>query len=234
MKSLNQRFSDLSVKRFREQHKPDSTYPAATLQSNISQRKFLRETFDYDRAVKVGDIIDPFTLTDARGNALTRDMLTANGPAVLIFFRYGECPADNIAMPYYEETLWPFLEADGVSLVGISPQRPERGLWDMKKRHTIGYPLACDMENQLANRLGITFVPRGNPNKFHPISDITGIASGELPITTTLVIDSQHVVRFAEISVDWLNRAESPEILKAVADVLAQPAQQTGPEGRHL
>lgn len=234
MKHLNERFAELGVKRYRDQHKTESSFPTEILAVNIEQRKILEDTFDWDRAVQVGDIVGPFELVDARGARLSRDEITANGPAVLIFFRYGECPADNVALPYYDEALWPILEADGVRLIAISPQRPEKGLRNMKKRHTIGYTLACDPQNKLARRLGITFVPKGNGNIFHPVSEITGILNGELPITSALVLDASNIVRFTELSPNWLVRAEPPAILKALADMRKPRARQAVPQGRHL
>jgi cytochrome oxidase Cu insertion factor (SCO1/SenC/PrrC family) len=117
--SLKARLTALHEERVR-------TWDPAKLQINIDQRRELVEAFDASRIARVGDEAPPFALLDTQGGTITRDALTATGPAVLIFFRFAGCPACNIALPYYQETLWPELQARGIPLVAVSPQVPER------------------------------------------------------------------------------------------------------------
>jgi hypothetical protein len=49
-----------------------------------------------------------------------------------------------------------------------------------------------------------------------PIGDVTGTGTWELPKPTVLVIGTDRVVRFVDVSPDWLVRTEAGPILEAV------------------
>ena len=169
--------------------------------------------------MKVGDQVEPFGLDGSRGTRLTLAELTASGPVALIFFRFAGCPACNLALPYYDRQLRPALDALGVSLVAISPHLPEKGLDDIRERHQLGFRVASDRNNELARRFGISFergeVPDGQPTTGW-IGELTGTGTAELPQPAVIIFDSNAVVRFVDISPDWLDRTEAPEILAAL------------------
>jgi hypothetical protein len=48
-------------------------------------------------AVAAGDVLEEFTLPDARGTEVSLSELVADGPAVLVFYRGGWCPFCNLA-----------------------------------------------------------------------------------------------------------------------------------------
>src|ERR1700733_4941974 len=60
-------------------------------------------------SVSVGDTIAPFALPDATGQTRTLDELTADGPAVIVFYRGGWCPYCNLTLRTYERDLLPHL-----------------------------------------------------------------------------------------------------------------------------
>ena len=209
VQSLNQRLAALHEERVR-------TWDAARLQVNIDQRRELVEAFDPSAVISMGDEVPDFTLIDVEGGEIRRGDLLANGSAVLIFFRFAGCPACNIALPYYEEALWPALSAKGVRLVAISPQLSER-LVDIKTRHGLGFTIASDPENALARRLGITYeanlASRSGGEGPGWIGEVTGTGSWELPQPTVIVISPEATVEFIDISPDWLARTEAETIL---------------------
>lgn len=98
--SLNRQLADLHAERV-------ATWAPEALQVNIDQRQRLVDEARPDDYVQVGDELAPFTLLTVEGGELNRDLLLADGPAVLIFFRFAGCPACNIALPYYERQLYP-------------------------------------------------------------------------------------------------------------------------------
>lgn len=211
--SLNAQFRQLQRER-------EASWSAAQLAANIAQRQALLDAFDPAATIGVGDRLDAFHLVDSRGGTIALDRLVADGPAVLIFFRYAGCPADNIALPYYDRALLPALEAAGVPLVAISPQIPER-LDAIRARHGLGLIIASDPDNRLARRLGLTFTPLETTVPPPPgwIGEVTGTGSWELPQTGVLIVDRDRIVRFVAISPDWLDRIEAPEILAALGAV---------------
>jgi len=211
--TLRQRLADLHAERVR-------TWDPAVLQVNIDQRLRLVETSNYDAFVKAGDKIAPFVVEEVGGEALSLDRLLRAGPVVLIFFRFAGCPACNIALPYYNEALQPGLKAQGATLVALSPQIPDR-LRAIKSRHNLDVLVATDLDNRLAKRFGIVFEPDDASKaaaiaKGNFIGDTTGTRTWELPMPAAIVIDQEGIVRFAEVSPDWLIRAEAAPILEAV------------------
>jgi peroxiredoxin len=218
--SLHQLFRDLHAHRVK-------TMDPAALQININQRKTLVETAERSKFVKPGDVLAPFSLPEVDGGAVTLDTLLANGPAVLVFFRFEGCPACNIALPYYQRNLLPGLRQFGATLVAISPQFPEK-LGEIKKRHSLEFLVASDTGNALGRKLGILYTfdeasrQSALANK-RPIGEVTGTGTWELPMPTAVVVDRDRVVRFADVHPDWLLRTEAGPILDALA-ALSAPA----------
>jgi len=211
--SLRQQFEQLHAHRV-------ATMRPEDLQVNIDQRRELVETADRSKFVKQGDVIENFSVQEVDGRTLTLDGLLADGPVVLVFFRFAGCPACNIALPYYQRQLQPGLTPLGATLVAISPQVPER-LIEIKQRHNLDFAVASDAGNALARRLGITFTAneasrRLAREKGYDLGEVTGTGTWELPHPTVVVIDRHHVVRYADISPDWLIRTEAGPVLDAV------------------
>jgi peroxiredoxin len=196
------------------------SWDPAKLQVNIDQRRELVEAFDPRAVIRVGDVFPDFTLEDVDGGTLTRDGLTANGPAVLVFFRFAGCPACNIALPHYQRSLWPELEAAGIPLVAVSPQVPER-LVEIKRRHDLGFQVAADRDNRLGKAIGITYeanqASRAGGQGPGWIGEVIGTNSWELPQPTAVVIAPDATVLFADVSPDWLLRTEARDILHSVS-----------------
>lgn len=211
--SLAARFAALQEERAR-------TWSPAQLAANSAQRAALLAAFDPARAVKAGDRLADADLLGSRGGTLRLSRLVARGPAVLLFFRFAGCPADNIALPYYDQALFEPLRDAGVSLIAVSPQVPGR-LDAIRAAHGLRLTVASDPDNTLARRLGLTFAPLDTPAAPPPgwIGEVTGTGTWELPQTAALVIDTDLTVRFAAISPDWLDRVEADAILAAVARV---------------
>lgn len=218
--SLTAQFEALHAERIR-------TWDPEKLARNIEQRRTLVEAFDPEAIVKVGDIVPPFELEDSEGATLSRDQLTAEGPVLLIFFRFAGCPACNLALPHYDRQLRPALQAAGVRLVAVSPHLPEKGLGEIVRRHGLGFTIASDRGNALGRRFGITFsrgeIPPGQPTPGW-IGELTGTGTAELPQPAAILIDSGHLVRFVDVSPDWLVRTEAPAILEAVRQLALRAA----------
>jgi peroxiredoxin len=209
-KSLKARFADLQAERAR-------SWSPVQLAANAAQRSSLLARFDPGAVVQVGDTFPAIKFANVEGGFIAVQGLVQNGPAVFVFFRFAGCPACNIALAYYEETLWPTLREKGVPLVALSPQRPDL-LRAIKDRHPLTFPVATDFNNGLANHLGIAFVPdeRPSPPPVGWIGDVTGTGSWELPQPTVVIVDSSRTIRWLRVSPDWLARPEAEEILAAL------------------
>jgi peroxiredoxin len=206
-----------------------ATWEPAALQVNIDQRQRLVAQADPASWVKVGDRVNPFSLREVDGEDLTLEGLTAEGPAVLVFFRFAGCPACNVALPYYARNLWPRLQALGASLTAVSPQVPER-LVEIKRRHGLDFQVATDANNALGRRFCVLYEfdeasKAAARAKGSFIGDTTGTGTWELPQPAVVVIDRDRVVAFADVSPDWLVRTEAEPILEAVQALALQAAE---------
>ncbi|WP_256889905.1 peroxiredoxin-like family protein [Acidomonas methanolica] len=224
-RSLNARYQDLDADRRR-------TWPPEALATYVNQRATLRDAHGTTPHVEIGDTLETAELSGRNGERITLDELTASGRAVLVFFRFAGCPACNVALPYYRDTLWPALAEAGIPLVAISPQ-PFPALAEIAATHALPFPVLSDPGLAFSRRLGITYL-------FDDASRAAAIAKGgrpqalngtddwELPKPAILIIDRSRTVLFAAISPDWMERTESGTVL----DALGLPAKSADPEAR--
>ncbi len=208
--SLKDRYAALQAERERN-------WAPAQLQANADQRRILTERFDPTVVAQPGTLLPPLSFQEVDGGVIDLDGLTANGPALFMFFRFAGCPACNIALPYYAETLWPALAERGIPLVALSPQQPDR-LRDIKQRHSLPFHVATDADNGFARILGISFQPDHRPSPPPPgwIGEVTGTHSWELPQPAILLVGQGRDVQWLHVSPDWLDRPESTDILKHI------------------
>jgi peroxiredoxin len=204
------------------------TMAPADLQVNIDQRALLERTADRSKFVQAGDVVEPFSLPEVHGGTVELDRLLADGPAVLLFFRYAGCPACNIALRHYQTELYPALADLGAALVAISPQVPGK-LVAIKDRFGFGFPVASDPGNGLARRFGIAFTssPESRAHARAKGGDLgaeLGTGQWELPMPTVVVVGQDRVVAFADVAPDWLVRTETETVIGAVREVVSVAA----------
>jgi peroxiredoxin len=171
-------------------------------------------------AVAVGDKLSPFALPDATGRTRTLDELTADGPAVIAFYRGGWCPYCNLTLRTYEQELLPHLGAYSARLVAISPETPDASL-STQEKNELTYTVLSDGGVELADSLGITFDPSeaGLAAQRGFGLDITATRTDgatRLPMPTVLIVDRDHTVRFVDIHPDYTGRTEASDILAAL------------------
>lgn len=211
--SLTAKFDALHAER-------EKSWEPEKLRRNVEQRRALVAAFDPATTVNAGEQVAPFSLEWANGEVVDSAELTADGPVALIFFRFAGCPACNIALPHYDATLRPALEVLGLRLVAVSPHLPEQGLGAIAARHALGFPVAADRGNRLGRQLGLTFIPDdappAAPDDATWIGALTGTGTWELPKPAVVVIDRDHLVRFADVSPDWLRRTEADTVIRAL------------------
>jgi peroxiredoxin len=171
-------------------------------------------------AVAVGDKLAAFALPDATGRTRTLDELTANGPAVIVFYRGGWCPYCNLTLRTYERDLLPQLGAYSARLVAISPETPDASL-STQERAELTYAVLSDTGAKVADALGITFDPSEEGLAAQrtlgvDIRTTRADAGTRLPMPTVLIVDTDHTVRFVDIHPDYTGRTEVSDILTAL------------------
>lgn len=215
-KSLEQRFAELQAERER-------SWAPEQLAKNAGQRATLVKRFDPSAIAQIGDILPDVRLVDQDGAAVSLSALVAKGPAVLVFFRFGGCPACNIALPYYDETLALPLTLAGIPLLAVSAQTPvDRSIID---RHNLSFPVTADPGYELARALNITFFPDDQPEVApgQPwIGATLGTQSYEIDQPAVLIVNPDLSVRRLWVSPDWLARTEAEDVL---AELGLEPAE---------
>jgi peroxiredoxin len=173
--------------------------------------------------LKVGDVLEPFTLDDATGTPVTLDQLVETGPAVIVFYRGGWCPYCNLALRTYQRELLPELNAFGARLVAISPQSPDQSLATAEKAG-LEFAVLSDPASRLARRIGISFqqqdeVLAAQRKLGLDLAQVNAEGSVNLPRPAVLVVGTDRTVRFVDIQPDYTARTEVADILAALADL---------------
>ncbi len=112
------------------------------------------------------------------------------------------------------------LEKLGATLVALTPQRPEHNR-ATRDKHALNYHLLTDPGNAYAAELGLRFEVTGDLRKVYAGRSIdlpkyNGDDSWTLPVPARLVVDTEAVIRAADIDVDYTRR---PEPAKTLSDL---------------
>jgi peroxiredoxin len=167
-----------------------------------------------------GTAVPDGDLLDAYGKPTTLLALRAGGPAVVVFYRGAWCPYCNLTLRAYQETLLGELNARGVALIAISPQKPDESL-SLTEKHELSYAVVSDPGNQIAGRLGIVFslgegARAGQAKLGVDLTAVNADGTHDLPLPTTMVVDAQGTIRWIDVHPDYTTRSEPAEIIAAV------------------
>ena len=107
----------------------------------------------------------------------------------------------------------------------MSPQVPEK-LVEIKTRHNLSFRIASDTGNHLGKHFGIVFSPTAEAKanaeaKGSNLAETTGTGTWELPMPAVIVIGQDGVIRYADVSPDWLRRTEAEDILASLEPALS-------------
>lgn len=165
-------------------------------------------------ALPDGDLLDAF------GHPTTLAQIRAGRPAVIVFYRGAWCPYCNLTLRAYQENLLADLDARGVALVAISPQKPDGSLSTAEKNE-LSYAVVSDPGNQIAGKLGIVFTLGEGARNAQVglgvrLTDLNADGTPDLPLATTLVTDAAGVIRWIDVHPDYTTRSEPTDILAAV------------------
>jgi peroxiredoxin len=176
-------------------------------------------------ARRVGDRAPTFRLPDARGGQLALDDLLTDGPVVLVFYRGAWCPYCNIALRKYQANLVPELDARGIALIAVSPQKPDGSL-SMADKNDLTFAVLSDPGNQIAGALGILTAPTEDVRgSLHATGvDLPAVNSDgtyALPMVTVAVVDAAGVIRWIDVAPNHARPTEVAEIISALDAVLS-------------
>jgi peroxiredoxin len=173
-------------------------------------------------ALKPGTKAPLFSLPDAAGNLISLTNALSRGSVVLTFYRGVWCPYCNLQLKTYQEVL-PQIQALGATLIAISPNAPDHSL-SMKEKHALAYDVLSDFDNQIARQYKIVFtqsetVAAVGKALGADIAVFNGVATREIPVPATFIIDQQGTIRFTFADGDYTKRIEPQTILDVLATV---------------
>lgn len=187
-----------------------------------------------EEAVRLGDTMPDFALSDAFGTRRTSHAFLDRGPMVLAFFRGGWCPYCALTMVALEEAR-PAIERLGAQAVGIMPEPPER-IAAVARERGIAYPLLTDPANAYARMCGLAYELSPNHIRIHAErgrdfrrlhENPQGDTTWRLPIPAVYVVapDARIVFAFADVDpARWPDPEELVRSLDALRDSHASDA----------
>lgn len=160
------------------------------------------------------------SLLDAHGNPTTLAQTIAGGPAVVVFYRGAWCPFCNLALRIYEQDLLPGLSERGVTLVAISPQRPDGSL-TTQQTNELSYPVLSDPGNRIATELGILAPTNDGARAAQAglgldVAAVNADGTPMLPMPTVVVID-QGRIAWIDVHPNYATRTDPAEVLAVVS-----------------
>lgn len=168
----------------------------------------------------VGTAMPDGALLDAHGHPTTLAQARDGKPAVVVFYRGAWCPYCNLTLRTYQGALARELDARGVALIAVSPQRPDGSL-SMQEQHALTYAVLSDPGNQIAGRLGILTAP-GAAVRAAQVSLGLDVAAGNadgtaaIPMPTVALVDAAGTLRWLDVHPDYTTRSEPDAILAAL------------------
>ncbi|MDP0498786.1 MAG: peroxiredoxin-like family protein [Verrucomicrobiota bacterium JB022] len=179
----------------------------------------LREQGIVKHALQVGDRAPNFALPNATGQTVQLSELLQDGPVVVTFYRGGWCPYCNLQLAIMQQHL-PELKKTGAQLVAISPDAPD-GALSTAEKHGLEFQVLSDVNNDAARWFGIVYqMPEDLAERYlawgvplTPKRNSPG--TYELPLAATYVIDTDGIIKWAFLDVDYTKRAEPADVVAA-------------------
>jgi peroxiredoxin len=169
-----------------------------------------------DRTLKEGDKIPNFSLPNAIGKSIKIKEILKSGLLVISFYRGGWCPYCNLELRSLQKML-PEIQANGGTLVAISPENTDNSLSPVEKNQ-LSFEGLSDAGNQVAHQFGLVFTV---PEILRPIYQqfcidlpaSNGDETFKLPIPATYVVKSDGAIAHAFVNPDYTQRLDPTEII---------------------
>ena len=171
-------------------------------------------------ALKENDKAPDFALKNAlRKSVMLAEALKA-GPVILTWYRGGWCPYCNLALHEMQRFLPEFKKAKA-SLIALSPELPDKSL-STKEKLALEFEVLTDTDNAVAKKYGGVHILSSEVRDYYNSLKVFEYYTSEFydfPVPATYIVDSNFMVRFAFVDVDFRNRAEPAEILRVLKNL---------------
>lgn len=202
-----------------EAGKPPYNVPYSVIETMRRATAELIASGAAQRALKAGDKLPAFTLSDPEGNTVSSDGLLSKGPLVISFYRGVWCPYCNMELQALQEALPQFQEL-GASLVAISPQNPANSRKSVRQNN-LAFPILSDPHNDVAAAFGLRFEVQDYLIELYKslkndLPAFNGDPSWTLPMPARYAVGQDGVILYAEVNPDYTRRPEPEDMLPAL------------------
>jgi peroxiredoxin len=167
-------------------------------------------------ALRAGDRIPLFVLTDSDGISRSAREALAKGPLVLAFLLGGWSPHSCLAASALENSRGGF-EARGASVMAVSPQSVARGR-PMRRHCRTNFPLLSDAGGAIAAQFGLRWnVPSDLKEAYGragiDVGQINGDENWALPMPALYVARADGAIAYAQINPDFRRPIDPSSVL---------------------
>jgi len=186
----------------------------------IKQAKAFQKGKD---AIKIGQKSPNFELPNPEGKSISLAVLLSKGPVVITFYRGNWCPYCNLQLRALQERL-DDIHALGATLVAISPQVPDGSL-TKDEISNMDFIVLSDQDAKVALQYGVAWEVPAFLTEHMRVDrklDLKEINNGNgtiLPIPATFILDTDGVVTWSYVNVDYRTRSEPDEIIEALKNL---------------
>lgn len=202
-----------------EAGKPPYNVPYSVIETMRRATAELIASGAAQKALKAGDTLPAFSLSDPDGKTVSSTDLLAQGPLVISFYRGVWCPYCNMELQALEEALSQF-ETLGARLVAISPQTPVNSRKSVRQNN-LTFPILSDPHNDIAAAFGLRFKMQDYlvdlyKSLKNDLPAFNGDPSWTLPMPARYVVGQDGVIVYAEVNPDYTRRPEPEDMLPAL------------------
>jgi peroxiredoxin len=201
-------------------HEQVATHLPAEALAVFAQEREEQAARSGDASAWVGRPMPDGDLLDEHGKPTSLAEARADRAAVVVYYRGAWCPYCNLTLRAYQESLAPQLDAAGVALIAISPQRPEE-VAGAKEGNELSFTVLSDPGNQTAGVLGLLTETGAAARSAQADLGVDVAASNAdgtqaIPMPTVVVLDSSGTIRWIDVHPDFTTRTEAADILEQV------------------
>jgi peroxiredoxin len=170
---------------------------------------------------KPGDRFLDAELLDVHGEPTTFAAARGVNTVVVVLYRGGWCPYCNLTLRAYQEHLVPQLIRRGISLLAISPQKPDGSL-STQEKNELSFTVLSDPGNHVAAVLGVRTTPTEDARAAQrtigvDLTDANADGTHGLPMPAVVVVDGAGIIRWIDVHPNYTTRTEVSEIINALS-----------------
>ena len=171
-----------------------------------------------DGALKPGALMPDFLLPNIDGRLISRDALLAKGPVLLSFVRGHWCPYCREEMQALQT-----LTETNIQLAVITPEVGGRAQ-NSRKALGLTYEMLCDIDHGLALACGLLFRVSDAVRQHYAAAgtDLPAFYGNDgwmLPLPATYGVDTDGIIRFAHIDLDFRRRLNPATFAAAMSEL---------------